>query len=122
MEAQLYRINLIDDGIYLLALAEIKYLGTELIVGTFEGVLAFLNDLKENTQNKGEGELVAVDSSELTDIIESKWFLVIDKEVSSKYKIIQTSGNEVYSLPTNQQVFSGSLDYIIERIIELENG
>jgi hypothetical protein len=119
MEEQQYKLNLLDEGIYLFAQEQVNLLGEQLIKGSFEDVLAYANELKDNASFIGEGELEAIDAEKLIDIEEEKWFLLIDKELSY-YQIIHTLATGKYTLPTNKEAYSGRLDLIFQRIIEIE--
>jgi len=119
MEEQQYKLNLLDEGIYLFAQEQVNLLGEQLIKGSFEDVLAYANELKDNASFIGEGELEAIYAEKLIDIEEEKWFLLIDKELPY-YQIIHTLATEKYTLPTNKEAYSGRLDLIFQRIIEIE--
>ena len=116
-----YKLTLLDEGIYFFAKEDVKLLGTELINDSFAAVLAYANQLKNDTPFVGEGELTIVESESLIDINHIDWYLLIDKETPSKYQIVRTSNDIPYTLPTNCESLKGSLDHIFEKIIELEN-
>lgn len=117
-----YNLNKVDTNNFAIALEDATMIGENIVNGSIEEVMQYLNDFKDNASEQGEGELVLVESNDLINITIAKWYLLIDKEVQSNYMIILTSNDELYSLPTNKEAYSGSLGNILQRINELENG
>lgn len=113
-----YQLNRIEDkDIFFLAKENIELLGDNLITGTFNQVLSLAATLKANAADLGSGDLQQVAPIELSNITDTKWYLLIS---SDRYQIVRTSGIEPYNLPTNCLPFEGSLDVIFQKIIELE--
>jgi len=118
-----YILNRIEQtDIFFLAKESVTdVLGKNLIIGTFPEVLGLASTLKADANDVGVGELVSIVNplTELTNIIDAKWYLLI---MADRYQIVRTSGTEVYNLPTNVLEGSGqgSLENIFNKIIELE--
>jgi hypothetical protein len=118
-----YQLNRIKDtDIFFLAKESVTgVLGENLIAGSFQEVLGLANTLKYDANDVGTGDLVSIVNplTELTNITDAKWFLLI---MADRYQIVRTSGTEVYNLPTNVLEGSGqgSLENIFQKIIQLE--
>ena len=113
-----YKLNRIEDtDIFFLAQEDVKLLGENLIVGSFEEVKSFAETLKQNANDIGEGEFTPIQNPtlELSNITIAKWFLL---ELSDRFQIVRTDGESVYNLPTNISSNSGygSLDSIFAKI------
>jgi hypothetical protein len=117
-----YKLNRIEGtDIFSLAKESVELRGENLIVGTFSQVLGLAINLKDDANDVGTGDLVGIVNplTELTNITDAKWFLLV---LTDRYQIVRTSGTEVYSLPTNilEGSCQGSLENIFNKIIELE--
>jgi len=114
----MYKLNRIEDtDIFFLAQEDIKLLGENLIIGTFNEVKSFAETLKQDANDIGEGDFTLIQDPalELSNITIAKWFLL---ELSDRYQIIRTDGQNTYNLPSNISNNSGygSLDSIFAKI------
>jgi len=114
----MFKLNKIEDtDIFFLAQEDVKLLGDNLIIGTFEEVKSFIETLKQDTNDASEGDFTPIQNPllELTNITTVKWYLL---ELPDRYQIIRTDGVNIYNLPTNISNNSGygSLDNIFTKI------
>jgi hypothetical protein len=114
----IYKLNRIEDtDIFFLAQEDVKLLGENLIIGSFEEVKSFAETLKQDATDLGEGDFTPIQNpiTELTNITIAKWFLL---ELPNRFQIVRTDGENVYNLPTNITNNSGygSLDSIFAKI------
>jgi len=122
----MYKLDRIEDtDIFYFTKNNIKTVGTTLIQGSFNEVLAIAQTLKNTAVDVGAGESVTVDSAiALTNILNAKWYiLILDSNISSLHvQIIRTSGTEKYSLATNAEAaYQEPLINIFTRISNLVN-
>lgn len=117
-----YKLNRIEDtDIFFLAQEDVKLLGENLIIGSFEEVKSFAETLKQDANDTGEGDFTPIQNPtlELTNITDAKWYLL---ELPDRYQIVRTDGENIYNLPTNvTNSGHGSLDNIFTKITELEH-
>jgi hypothetical protein len=116
-----YKLNRIQDtDIFFLAKGNIELLGENLITGSFQEVLGLASTLRNDANDIGTGDLVAITDAkiELTSIINAKWYLLA---MTDRFQIVRTDGLTPYSLPTNILAGSGqgSLENIFNRIIQI---
>ena len=113
-----YKLNRIEyTDIFFLAQEDVKLLGENLIVGSFEEVKSFAETLKQDANDVGTGDFIPIQNPvlELTNITDAKWYLL---ELPDRFQIVRTDGESVYNLPTNISNNSGygSLDSIFAKI------
>jgi|GEM_PF-2300826 len=110
-----------DTDIFTLANENEVCVGETLAEGTFAEVFAFAQTLSEQPEiDLGTGDSVTIGNGiGLTDVSDAKWFVLFkDENVDTlRIDIIRTSGNEIYSLPTNvTQAYQEPLVAIFTRV------
>jgi hypothetical protein len=117
-----FKLNRIQDtDIFTLANENEIVIGDTLAEGTFTEVFAFAQTLSEQPDiDLGTGDSVTIENAiGLTDVLDAKWFVLFkDENVDTlRIDIIRTSGNEMYSLPTNvTQAYQEPLVAIFTRV------
>jgi hypothetical protein len=121
----MYKLDRIEDtDIFYFTKDSVKAVGTTLIQGSFNQVLAVATTLKNNANDIGTGVSVRViNANNLTDITNAKWYIIfLDSNLSNlNIQIVRTSGAEKYSLPTNFETYQEPLINIFTRISNLVN-
>jgi hypothetical protein len=117
-----FKLNRIENtDIFILANENQDVIGYTLAQGTFAEVFAFAQTLSEQPDiDLGTGDSVTIENViGLTDVSDAKWFVLFkDENVDTlRIDIIRTSGNEIYSLPTNvTQAYQEPLVAIFTRV------
>ena len=114
-----YKLNKIEDtDIFFFGKETDNLLGENLITGTFNQVLSFASQMKNDAVDVGTGDLVDIADpvTELSNIMTSDYYLL--QRPDGVFQITRPDGLVPYSLPTNVTLAAkGSLENIFKKII-----
>lgn len=117
-----YKLNKIEDvDVFYFCEESQKTLGETLVVGTFNEVLIYASQLKDEAVDAGAGNLVDIVNPllELSNIMSTDYYLL--QRPDGVFQVTRPDGLTPYSLPTNAQLSAkGSLENIFAKIIEIE--